>query len=311
MYAGPGLTVAVTGASGLIGSALSERLSSAGHRVVPLVRRAPGPGEVQWDPAAGRIDSAALEGIDAAVHLAGESIGTGRWTRARKADIRESRVRGTSLLARALGGLVRRPQVLVSASAVGIYGDRGDEPLTEESPAGEGFLPETGIAWEAAALPARDAGIRVVHPRMAAVLSKHGGMLERLLLPFRLGLGGPIGGGAQWMPVVALDDVVGAIEHLIATPELAGPVNVSLPRPVTNREFARALGRAVRRPAVLPLPAFPLRAVYGQLADELLLASARVLPEALERSGYRFRHPTIDAALASALAGTPPTERTR
>lgn len=304
MYAGPPLAIAITGASGLIGSELARRLRAAGHRVVPVVRRPARAGEVQWDPALGRIDAAALDGIDAAVHLAGESIAAGRWTRARKAGIRESRVRGTSLLARTLGGLERKPKVLVSASAVGIYGDRGDEILTEASPAGEGFLAETVVAWEAAALPARDAGIRLVHPRMAAVLSPRGGMLERLLLPFRLGLGGPIGGGAQWMPVVALDDVVGAIEHLIMTPEIAGPVNVSLPAPITNAEFAKALGRAVGRPAVIPLPAFPLRAAYGQLADELLLASARVLPEALERSGYRFRHPTIGAALAAALGHT-------
>lgn len=301
IYDGRALRVAITGASGMIGSALARELVAAGHRVVPIVRGAARDGEAGWDPAAGRLDARALEGIDAAVHLAGESIAAGRWTRARKRAIRESRTRGTSLIARALAGLDRPPAVLVSASAVGIYGDRGDEALTEASPPGEGFLPEVAQAWEEAAEPARAAGIRVAHPRFAAVLSASGGMLDRLLLPFRLGLGGPIDSGAQWMPLVSLDDVVGALRHLIASPGLAGPFNVSLPTPVTNREFAKGLGKVLHRPALIPLPGAALRLAYGQLADELLIASARVLPAALERSGYTFIHPTLDSSLEAAL----------
>lgn len=301
IYDGRALRVAITGASGLIGSALARNLVGAGHRVVPIVRGTAREDEVRWDPAAGLIDAHALEGIDAAVHLAGESIAAGRWTRARKLAIRESRTRGTTLIARALAGLERPPAVLVSASAVGIYGHRGDETLTEASPPGKGFLPEVATAWEAAAEPARAAGIRVAHPRFAAVLSASGGMLERLLLPFRLGLGGPIGSGAQWMPLVSLADVVGAIRHLLSSPDLAGPFNVSLPTPVTNREFAQGLGSVLHRPALIPVPGAALRLAYGQLADELLIASAKVLPAALERSGYRFIHPALGSSLEAAL----------
>lgn len=301
IYEGRAGAVAITGASGMIGSALARSFAADGFRVVPIVRHAPRDGEVAWDPAGGRIDAAGLEGIDAVVHLAGESIASGRWTRRRKHRIRESRTRGTSLIASAIAGLVRKPAVLVSVSAVGIYGDRGDEMLTDTAPPGEGFLPDLATAWEEAADPARAARIRVAHPRLAAVLSARGGVLGRLLLPFRLGLGGPIGSGAQWMPLVALEDVVGAIRHLVESPELSGPFNVSLPSPVTNREFAKALGRALGRPAILPVPPAALRLVYGQLADELLIASAKVVPAALEANGFRFRYPDIDAALESAL----------
>ena len=301
IYEGRPLAIAITGASGMIGAALDRSLRAAGHRVVPVVRRPPRDGEVRWNPEAGRIDAPALEGIDVLVHLAGESIASGRWTRARMHRIRESRARGTALIARTIAGLRRPPSAMISVSAVGIYGDRGDETLTEHSPPGEGFLPEVAVIWEKAADPARDAGIRVVHPRLAAVLSASGGVVGRLLLPFRLGLGGPIGRGAQWMPLVSLDDVVAVMRHLIDAPGLTGPVNVSLPTPVTNREFSTALGRALRRPAIIPVPPAALRAVYGQLAEELLIASARVVPTALEASGYRFLHPTLDTALAAAL----------
>jgi hypothetical protein len=301
IYEGRPLAVAITGASGMIGSALSRSLGADGHRIVPIVRHPPREGEVRWDPDRGRIDAAGLEGIDVLVHLAGESIASGRWTRARKHRIRESRARGTTLIARTIAGLDRPPSTLISVSAVGIYGDRGDETLTEQSPPGEGFLPEVAVTWENAADPAREAGIRVAHPRLAAVLSASGGVLGRLLLPFRLGLGGPIGRGEQWMPLVALDDVVGAMRHLIDAPGLAGPFNVSLPTPVTNREFSTQLGKALHRPAVIPVPPAALRLAYGQLADELLIASARVVPAALEASGYRFLHPTLDSALEAAL----------
>ena len=302
IYEGRVRTVAITGARGMIGTALARALTGDGHRVLGIGRR-PGPHtDVLWDPRAGRIDSARLEGVDAVVHLAGESIASGRWTRARMQRIRESRTEGTALLARTIAGLDPKPDVMVSVSAVGIYGDRGDELLTDASAPGRGFLADVGMAWEASADPARDAGIRVAHPRLAAVLAQTGGVLGRLLLPFRLGLGGPIGRGAQWMPLVSLDDAVGAMRHLLDSPGLAGPFNVSLPAPVTNAEFSKALGRALHRPAIIPVPPAALRLVYGQLADELLIASAKVVPAGLEAAGYRFRHPTIDAALAAALS---------
>lgn len=301
IYAGPARTVAITGASGMIGSALARTLAADGMRILRLGRRPGRATDVVWDPASGRIDSARMEGVDAVVHLAGESIASGRWTRERMRRIRESRTQGTTLLARAIAALDRRPEVLVSVSAVGIYGDRGDELLTDTSAAGTGFLPEVALAWEASAEPARTAGIRVAHPRFAAVLSRAGGVLGRLLLPFRLGLGGPIGRGAQWMPLVSLDDAIGSIRHLLDSPGLSGPFNVSLPEPVTNAEFSKALGRALHRPAILPIPPAALRLVYGQLADELLIASARVVPQRLEAAGYRFRHPTIEMALRAAL----------
>ena len=301
IYEGRARSVAITGASGMIGAALARALAAGGLRVLRIGRR-PGAGsDLLWDPAAGRIDAASLEGVDAVVHLAGESIASGRWTRERKLRIRESRTQGTTLLARALAALDRKPQVLVSVSAVGIYGDRGDELLTDTSAPGTGFLPDVARAWEASADPAREAGIRVAHPRFAAVLSRSGGVLGRLLLPFRLGLGGPIGRGAQWMPLVSLDDAIGAIRHLIDSPGLSGPFNVSLPTPVTNREFSAALGRALHRPAILPVPPAALRLAYGALADELLIASAKVVPLGLEAAGYRFQHPDIDSALQAAL----------
>ena len=301
IYEGRARSVAITGASGMIGAALARALAAGGLRVLRIGRR-PGAGsDLLWDPAAGRIDAASLEGVDAVVHLAGESIASGRWTRERKLRIRESRTQGTTLLARALAALDRKPQVLVSVSAVGIYGDRGDELLTDTSAPGTGFLPDVARAWEASADPAREAGIRVAHPRFAAVLSRSGGVLGRLLLPFRLGLGGPIGRGAQWMPLVSLDDAIGAIRHLIDSPGLSGPFNVSLPAPVTNREFSAALGRALHRPAIVPVPPAALRLAYGALADELLIASAKVVPAGLEAAGYRFQHPDIDSALQAAL----------
>jgi uncharacterized protein (TIGR01777 family) len=301
IYEGRARAVAITGASGMIGSALARSLAADGVRVLRIGRR-PGAGtDILWDPAAGSIDTAGLEGVDAVVHLAGESIASGRWTRAQMQRIRDSRTQGTTILARTLATLDPMPAVLVSASAVGIYGDRGDEVLTETSRPGSGFLPEVAVAWEASAEPARTAGIRVVHPRFAAVLSRSGGVLDRLLLPFRLGLGGPIGRGAQWMPLVSLEDAIGAIRHLMDAPGLSGPFNVSLPTPVTNEEFAEALGSALHRPAVLPVPPAALRLAYGQLADELLIASARVVPAALEASGFRLRHPTLRAALDAAL----------
>jgi len=292
------MTVLISGSTGLIGSALAESLAAQGHRVGALVRppRRPGVDDVSWDPAAGQIDAAAIEGFDAVVHLAGESI-EGRWTADKRRRILASRVESTSLLAGALAGLDRRPAVLACASAVGFYGDRGEEPLSEDSPCGEGFLPEVCRQWEAAAEPARQAGIRVAHLRFAMVLSRRGGALRRMLPPFLLCLGGPVGSGRQFWSWVALDDAVAAVELVLRTGDMSGPVNVASPHPVTAREFAETLGRALHRPAVLPTPAYALRLALGQFADEVLLASARVVPQRLSAAGFTFRHGRLDEAL--------------
>lgn len=289
----------ISGASGLIGSAL-VRAVPADWEVVRLVRTPPGAGEVRWDPEGGAIDVGAVGAIDAAVHLAGESI-AGRWTEAKKQRIRDSRVKGTRLLARTLAGMSPAPGVLLSASAVGIYGDRGDEVLTEDSPHGTGFLPEVGSAWEEAAQPAAEAGIRVVCMRMGVVLAREGGALARMLPPFRLGLGGSLGGGRQWMSWIALADVTAAMLHLLEAESLSGPVNLTAPNPVTNREFTRTLARVLGRPAFLSVPAFALRLAFGEMADEALLASTRVLPRRLLDSGFTFRHPELEGALRAVL----------
>lgn len=296
----------MTGATGLIGSALTRQLRDLGHRVTPLVRRPAQAGEISWDPARGRLEPGHLEGVDAVVHLAGENVGA-RWTAARKQRIRSSRVQGTRLLSEALARTARRPAVLISASAIGIYGSRGEEILNENSPAGDAasdFLAEVGREWEAAAGPARDAGIRVVHPRFGIVLSPDGGALGKMLLPFRLGLGGRLGTGSQWMSWVSLDDAAGAVIHLLQLESFSGAVNVVAPEPVRNREFTAMLGRTLRRPAALGVPAGALRVLLGEMADGTLLASARVVPKRLLAAGYRFQHPDLPAALRHVL-GTP------
>ncbi len=290
------LRIAITGATGMVGGALAPMLTAQGHTVVP-VSRGPVPGGIQWDPASGALDPAAWEGLDAVIHLAGENLAEGRWTDDRKAALRDSRVGPTHLLATTLAGLARPPRVLISASAVGIYGDRGDGLLTETAPPADDFLGTLGQGWEAAAAPAMAAGIRVVHPRFGIILSSDGGALAKMLPTARLGLGGPLGGGEQWMSWIALDDVVGVLRHLLANDTLRGPVNTVAPTPVRNAEFAAALGEVLGRPAVLPVPAFALRILFGEMADATLLASTRVVPSVLEADGYRFRYPDLRGAL--------------
>jgi len=298
------MRLAITGSTGLVGSEVVTVLSAAGHEVVRLVRRAPAPGEkaVRWDPERGEVDAAGLEGLDAVVHLAGENIASGRWNAARKAVIRDSRVTGSRFLCETLAGLARPPKTLVCASAIGYYGDRGADVLTEESSPGAGFLPEVCREWEAASTPAALKGIRIVALRIGMVLSRRGGALARMLPLFRAGLGGVIGSGRQYVSWVALDDLPHIILHALQRGDLRGPVNAVAPGPVTNREFTEALGKALSRPTPLPVPAFALRlAVGGEMADALLLASARVFPRRLEETGYRFRFPELGVALRHML----------
>ena len=254
-----------------------------------------------WEPATGALSPGALDGVDGVVHLAGENIAAGRWTAARKARIRDSRVDGTRRLSEALARLEQPPKTFIVASAIGFYGDRGDERVTEASAPGSGFLPEVCQAWEAAAAPASDAGIRVVHLRIGIVLTPAGGALGQMLLPFKMGVGGVIGSGRQYMSWVALDDVLASVLHALRTEGLSGPVNVVAPNAVTNAEFTNALGRVLRRPTVLPMPAFAARLVFGEMGDALLLASARVEPTRLEESGFVFGYPVLDGALGYLL----------
>lgn len=296
------MRVAITGSHGLIGSAVASALRARGDGVVRVVRGDAGsPADVVWDPAGGRIDAPRLEGIDAVVHLAGETLAS-RWTPEQKEAIRGSRLLGTDLLARALAGLATRPRVLVSVSAVGVYGNRGDELLTESSAPGTGFLADVCRGWEAAADPARLAGIRVTHPRFGVVLAGSGGILARIVPIFRLGAGGPLGHGRQYLPWVAIDDAVGAILLALDRDELDGPLNVVAPHPLTNREFTSALGHVLGRPAVIPVPAPALRALFGEMADEALLASQRVEPVRLAGAGYAHRFGELDSALRHVLA---------
>lgn len=299
----PAMKLLVTGATGLVGSALVPFLTTGGHRVTRLVRSPPrsGAAEIHWDPETGIREPASLEGIDAVVHLAGENIASGRWTPERKARIRDSRVKGTRTLCEALARLAQPPKVLVSASAIGYYGDRGTEPLWEQSIAGEGFLADVCRAWEDATQPAVEKGIRVVFLRLGIVLSAAGGALAKMLLPFKLGVGGIIGSGKQYMSWITLDDVVGAIQHALMNDTLRGPVNVVAPYPVTNSEFTKTLGRVLGRPTIFPMPAFAARLAFGEMADALLLASARVEPKRLLATDYAFRHAELEEALRHLL----------
>ncbi|HEX8557594.1 MAG TPA: TIGR01777 family oxidoreductase [Pyrinomonadaceae bacterium] len=301
------MRVIVTGATGLVGSALVRSLLADGHEVTRLVRggaqgfRAPGTAAVHWDPARGEIDAAQLEGHDAAVHLAGDPIAEGRWDDEKKRRIRESRTKGTRLLAEALAGLSQRPGVLVSASATGFYGDRGDELLTEASASGSDFLSEVCREWEKATLAASEAGVRVVHLRIGVVLSAEGGALPKLLTPFKLGVGGRIGGGRQYMSWITLEDLVHVVRRALADETLRGPVNAVAPGAVTNEQFTKALGGVLGRPTVLPVPAFAARLAFGEMADALLLAGQRVEPARLKEAGHEFKHPDLQTALRAVL----------
>jgi uncharacterized protein (TIGR01777 family) len=302
------MDIAVTGASGLIGTAVSAALRADGHRVVPVVRRPVAEGEraVRWDPTSGMIDRVALEGIDAVVHLAGAGIGDARWSDERKREILESRTRGTAVLTEALADLDQKPSVLVSGSAIGYYGDRGDEVLTEGSAPGDIFLSEVCVAWEAAAAPAIEAGIRVPFIRTGIVLSAHGGALKRTLPLFKAFVGGRLGSGRQWWSWISIDDEVASIRWLLDH-DIAGPVNLTAPEPVTNAEFTKTLGRVLGRPTVLPVPAFgPKLLLGGELAEQLLFASQRVLPTVLEEQNFPFAHRDLDTALRAVLGRPAP-----
>lgn len=297
------LRVLVSGASGLVGRALVPFLTTQGHQVTRLVRRAVrGPDEVFWNPEAESLDLSALDGrIDAVVHLAGAGIADARWTDARKREIRDSRVNGTRALAGALAALTHPPRVVVGGSAIGCYGEGGGAWLDESAPCGSGFLAEVCAEWEAAWAPLDGCAVRRVYLRTGVVLTPAGGALAKLLPPFRAGLGGRVGNGRQWWSWISLDDLVGVIGHALLTETVSGPLNAVAPEPVTNTEFTGALGRVLHRPAVFPVPAWVLRLALGQMADEALLASQRVRPGVLAASGYRFRHEKLDTALRHLL----------
>lgn len=299
------LTVAVTGATGLVGGALVPFLTTGGHRVRRLVRGRPDAarGDVAWNPGKGELDVAALEGVDAVVHLAGENVAQ-RWTPEAKERILRSRTEGTRVLCEGLARLQKKPRVLVCLTGIGFYGNRGDEVLTEVSPPGEGFLASVCRAWEAASAPAEEAGIRVVHLRTGVVLDARGGALAKMLPPFQMGGGGPMGGGQQWMSWVALEDVLGLVHFSLFKEEVRGPVNLVAPQAVRQGDFARTLGRVLSRPAVLPMPAVAVRTLFGEMGQGTVLEGAHALPEAAERHGYPFLFPELEGALRFTLGRT-------
>lgn len=297
------VNIIVGGASGLIGAALVDSLTAGGHDVVRLVRgkRDISEGEILWDPLNGVLDGTNFEGTDAVVHLSGENVAEGRWTAEKKARLWDSRVKSTQLLCERLSSLERPPRVWLCASAIGYYGSRGDAILDEDSGRGDGFLVELCEAWEAATAPAAARGIRVVNLRFGMVLSGAGGPLQKMLLPFKLGLGGVLGDGKQYVSWVAIDDVTAAIGHILVTGTLAGPVNVLSPNPVTNYELTKTLGKVLSRPTVLPIPAFAARLVFGEMADGIFMASVRAAPKKLLESGFIFKYPQLEGALRHVL----------
>jgi uncharacterized protein len=297
------MKVLITGSSGFIGQSLMRALKDTGHEPLAMVRRrfAGGPGEILWDPASRHIDLKAMEGIDAVVHLAGENIAGGRWTEERKRKIRESRVAGTTLLATAISNLAQPPKVFLCASAIGYYGNRAEEIVTEDSLAGQGFLAEVCREWEDAARTANPKGIRIILLRIGIVLSREGGALAKMILPFKLGLGGKTGTGRQYMSWITLSDLTRAILFALECKTLSGPVNLVAPMPVTNEEFALTLSEVLHRPCLFPLPAWAARAALGEMADALLLSGARVVPARLQAAGFIFRHEELRPALNAIL----------
>ena len=293
------MKILVSGSHGLVGKALIKSLTSDGHEIVRLVRGKPsGAGEIEWHPNQGTLDAASLEGLDAVVHLAGESIASGRWSDEKKRAIRDSRVKGTALLSDTLAKLSQPPAVFVSASAIGYYGNRGDELLTEKSLAGNDFLASVCVDWEKATKPAIEKGIRTVHARFGIILDAKEGALAKMLTPFRMGVGGRIGNGKQWMSWIAIEDVVNGLKFLIRDGSINGPVNFVAPNPVTNAEFTKTLGRVLSKPTLFPMPEFGVRLAFGEMGDALLLSSQRVKPGVLTQ----FNWPTLDAALRHLLA---------
>ncbi len=297
------MKVVVSGSTGLIGSALVKALGSGGHTVMRLLRTRgqSEEGALFWDPETGQIDKEKLEGCDAVVHLSGRNVASGRWTEAVKEEIRTSRIKGTSLLSSTVAQLSSPPKVFISASGMGFYGDCGDEVVTEETPAGAGFLAETVGQWEAATQSAAERGVRVVNLRIGIVLSTAGGALAHMLAPFSLGLGGRVGSGSQWWSWIALDDVIGVIEHVLTRDDLVGAINVAAPSPVINEEFTKTLGLVLNRPTLLPMPDFVARAVFGEMADALLLSSIRLQPAKLQSSGYSFKYEKLESDLRHEL----------
>jgi uncharacterized protein len=297
------MKILVSGSHGLVGKALTSLMTEDSHEVVRLVRREHNVGspEVEWYPDRGRIDAQHLEGIDAVVHLAGDNIAAGRWTGQKKRTIRESRVQGTTLLSDTLASLSRPPSVFISASAIGFYGNRGDELLTEKSPPGNDFLARVCTDWEAATKSAAEKGIRTVHARFGVILDAREGALAKMLPPFRAGIGGKVGNGKQWMSWIALEDVIGGLKFLLEDKSIDGPVNLVAPNPVTNAEFTSTLGRVISRPTIFPMPAFAARLAFGEMADALLLSSQRVDPAVLEDNGFLFSWPTLEPALKHIL----------
>jgi uncharacterized protein (TIGR01777 family) len=295
------MKIVISGASGLIGTQLVTSLKSSGHEVVQLVRRSAAVGQIMWDPKSGKLDPASLEGCDAVIHLSGAGIGDKRWSDSYRKEILDSRTQTTALLATTIASLQRKPSVFLSGSAIGIYGARGDEQLTETSAHGTGFLADVCEQWEAAAKPAIDAGVRTVFLRTGIVLSPKGGALKKLLPLFRLGVGGKFGNGKQWQSWISMDDEVASIIHLL-TANVSGAVNLTAPQPVTNAEFTKVLAHVVKRPAIVPVPTFaPKILLGGELADALLFTGQRVMPQALTASGYVFKHSTLESALRSLL----------
>lgn len=298
----PVLRILLSGSHGLVGKALIKVLAADGHEIFRLVRHAPNSeSEIEWSPDRYSIALARLNDFDAVVHLAGESIASGRWNEEKKRKIRESRVNGTRLVSDALANLVRPPGTLISASAIGYYGNRGNEQLTEQSAPGNDFLSGVCVEWEKATALANEKGIRVVNTRFGIILDSEGGALAKMLPPFRMGIGGKIGNGEQWMSWIALDDVVGALKFALTNESLRGPVNFVAPNPVTNADFTRILGDVLSRPTIFPIPAFGLRLAYGEMADALLLSSQRVAPESLSKAGYAFSYPQLESALRAFL----------